>query len=189
MKRYTEKKAAAVFNSILAESRYQAKKDDRKFWLSEPWENNAGYGVVLDGFRIIRNYSGIPAGISQIWTVKPWTRTEREEAKQNRGKIENFTIVSALREGYTETEAPTEDYIRENKHGYPVQLPGDGEKPYFNSKYLIDFIKIFPDAKWMINPEKGYLSPVLVVSEHGDGYLLPVMTEKVLQWRREKKTV
>ena len=175
MKRYTEKKAAAVFESVLSLVR---KERGRRDVFSNAWKDGDGAGIVCDGYRLVKISAGIPAGVSCIIHSVPPTTSEELQRKAMRARIVDITLDAARRENYTSAEAITADYIKE--HARPLSPCGrsayvkyPGTETCYNARYLLQLVNLFPDACCFICKDKGRRSPLVIRSAHGAAYLMP----------------
>lgn len=60
-------------------------------------------------------------------------------------------------------------------------------KPLVNTEYLLMILDALPDCKIFYDPERGYKSPLYIVSGENDGILLPVKKEQEFEEAPEEK--
>lgn len=179
MKRYTEKKAAAVCRRIFANSATATRYNASGKRIQKPingWYTEDGY-IMTDGFRAIRLNECPREGVPCLLSAHLLTPEEREKENKMRATVQNiinevFTLVSS------ECTGPLEDFrvkagtVQTEKQIY-YRISGENS-PAYNPRYLIDMIQAFPDALYFIDKRKGQLSPLWAISEHGAGVVLPV---------------
>ena len=60
-------------------------------------------------------------------------------------------------------------------------------KPLVNTEYLLMILDALPDCKVFYDPERGYMSPLYIVSGENDGILLPVKKEQEYEEKPEEE--
>lgn len=60
-------------------------------------------------------------------------------------------------------------------------------KPLVNTEYLLMILDALPDCKVFYDPERGYKSPLYIVSGENDGILLPVKKEQEYEEKPEEE--
>lgn len=167
MKRYTDKKAAKAINNILSVIRYEG---NRRKAFYNPWTkgNNTFF---CNEFSMYQINGKIPENVRLVPDIEEQNKRAFESAREN---IINKIFYPTIRnDNLTIIDNPEIEYIRENRNGNKVQLKGENT-PYYNPKYLIDMVTLFPDGKYYIDRNKGKLSPLVVVHKNGSGFLLPI---------------
>ena len=129
--------------------------------------------VLCDGHRIIR--------VKEDPTSLPHVDTEKAFSSE---KINNFMNVNRYGDA---AELPTvpelKTYIAEKKAVYGKEkiFYGIAGKTFVDAQYLLDMLQALPDCKVII-PEKS-TDPIYVVSDDGDGLLLPVRASEDVKKR------
>lgn len=168
MARYTEKKAAKVIEKII--NNVPIYSNNKIGFISFPFIDNNGNLCACDSFRIIRLFNGIPADTKELYR-ESITNWKTDDIQKQKTLVSN-TIEKALTEDYTITEKPTTEYIKTNKAGNKVNLPGNNVPHFFNDKYLLDMLTLFPSGNWYIKHNDIY-SPLLVLDDNGQALVLP----------------
>ena len=158
--KYTEKTAAAVLGKLLRSTQ----KEPREF-LRYAWIDEAGRQCCADGFRAYRlnkpvaNLPVIPARLKplDLGRIYPDAKERREIPLPC---LEDVKAVCAA-------DRANKDEPR--RYQFPL---GDG-LPVLDPRFLRDMLQLFPDARCYVC---GQFSPVLFVSEHGDGLIMPMRT-------------
>lgn len=171
MKKYSEKAAAAVLNSVL---KYTRNNDCREaLWYA--WQDVDGRQCVIDGFRAFRlavpveGVPQMPEGMTPVDLPRVYEGAER----------------GALREIPAPTPAELAALAAYDRaHGGALRymyMFGEG-LPVVNLAYLRDALKVFPDARLFV---RDVISPVILKSTHGDGLILPIRIDDRFRKRRE----
>lgn len=156
--KYTEKTAAAIINKMI-----RSMKKDSHEALHYTWIDGAGRQCCCDGFRAYRllkpvaNVPDMPARLKGIDLdrIYPDARNMREIT------LPDFEDVKAI------CAADRANKHEPRRYQFPM---GDG-LPVVNPLYLRDMMQMFPGARCYVS---GLYNPILFISEHGDGLVLPI---------------
>lgn len=181
--KYSERTAAAMFNSVLRETR----RHENRPALHNPWTDDKGRYCVTDGFRAYR-LTKAPARVSVIWTSKP------DPSAPHGINLDPVFAPLDSGKGLAEMPAPSLDAVKsfveqerkDHKHGNMYDL--GKEYPAVNMWYLYELIRLFPAAKWYVDadPYARMIHPVFVSCSEGTAALLPVRTDSK-PWQATKK--
>lgn len=156
--KYTEKTAVSIIGKML-----RSLKNEPRESLRYTWIDGAGRQCSCDGFRayrLIKPVAGLPdmpANLRAIDLNKifPDARDMREIT------LPAFEDVKAL------CTADRANKDAQQRYQFPL---GEG-LPVVNLLYLRDMMQMFPGARCYVT---GLYNPILFVSEHGDGVVLPM---------------
>lgn len=166
----TKSRSAAVCNRLLSSARKGGRENVKNAWM-----DSKGRCVMTDGFRAYR-LNEKPTGLSEILTAKPAT-------------IQHFNldpIFQPLDEGRAD-EMPTPDmdalrsFLKDHrKEDGPALFDLGSGLPVVNAVYLLDIMRLLPDAKWYLDPRQSsrLISTIYALSESGSACLMPVRTDK-----------
>lgn len=160
MKKYSEKTAAAVINSMLN----GARRDDAREALWYTWRDDDGRQCAVDGFRAFRldapidSLPEMPEGMTPV----------------NLAAIYDMAQAGTMQELEAPELADLDALIAYDRQckGRKNNLYMFGQGlPVVNAKFLRDALRVFPDARLYC---RDVISGIVFKSEHGDGLLLPV---------------
>lgn len=121
--------------------------------------DESGRACACDGFRIIRTNErpeGLPAAdglpVQRLFTIKQGAALTLPTVKELRAIIKE---------------------AKETKKTRPVYDFGDG-LPLVNARYLLDMLRVFPDAAAVAGYERPEANAIYFNSKYGDGLLMPV---------------
>ena len=146
-------------------------KDDPRECLRYPWIDAEGRQCVCDGFQAYRlrehlplierpDDAGTPIDLEKIIpsNLDGWKELTPPAAKELRA----FIAVERAKQG-----GRRKDFVA-------LWSFGD-DAPTVNAQYLLNAVTIFPDMRLFWNT---LVSPLVIVSERGDGVVLPIRTTK-----------
>lgn len=156
--KYTEKTAVSIIGKML-----RSLKNEPRESLRYTWIDSAGRQCSCDGFRAYRlnkpvaGLPDMPANLRAIDLNKifPNARDMREIT------LPAFEDVKAI------CAADRANKDEPQRYQFPM---GEG-LPVVNLLYLRDMMQMFPGARRYVT---GLYNPILFVSEHGDGVVLPM---------------
>ena len=158
MKRYTEKTAAAVLGKLLRRTRSEA-RDALKY----TWIDSAGRQCCCDGicaYRLRVPVAGLPdmpRHLSRIDLDRVFPDKNGLQAVELPALDDLAALIAADR------------LSKGNPRQYHYAF-GEG-LPVVNAKYLRDMMRLYPDAQCFTS---GTSKPLLFLSAHGDGLLMPL---------------
>lgn len=169
-KKYSEKAAFKVVNGMLDYCRRHEKRE----LLQYSWIDSEGRQCALNGyiaFRLASPLEGLPEmpdGETPIDLARVFPRLDGLRELQTPDAAEVAALIA-----YDRQHDSRRRYMYSFGPGLPV----------VNSLYLRDMLTVYPDARFYFS---NIISPVLVISEHGDGVILPIrVATDEMQQRRE----
>lgn len=169
MKTYTEKTAAAVCNRLLQAAR---KNNDHPAF-HNAWTDSKGRCVLTDTFRAYR-LNKAPAGLSEILQ----TGMDKQENRIALDKVFVPLDAGMLVEMPAPDVNAVKSFIAECKKSDSDHFDYElgPEYPVVNAKYLLDVLRLFPSAKWFVNPDIHYrmIRPVFAVCAEGSACVVPI---------------
>lgn len=167
---YSAKTAQKVIHDMLT----GAVLGDREC-LRYTFTDDAGRVCALDGFRAFRVAAPVeglpvmPEGLTPVDLARIWPDRNGMKPLEKPDLTELDALISYDRK---HAKAPGRYMFKFGK-GLPV----------VNASYLRDALRVYPDARLFY---KDNFTPVLVLSEYGDGVVLPC---RVSDEQRERRTV
>lgn len=156
--KYTEKNAAVVLGKML-----RSLKNEPREALRYTWIDGAGRQCCCDGYRAYRLREALP-GLPDMPTHLKGIDLDKvfpDAADLTPLPLPSLDDVKAV----CAADRANKDEPRRYQWAF-----GDG-LPVVNAQYLRDMMQLYPDAVAMW---RGLYSPILFISAHGDGVLLPM---------------
>lgn len=156
--KYTEKSAVSIIGKML-----RGMKNDSREALHYSWIDGAGRQCACDGFRAYRlnkpvaGLPDMPEHLKGIELDKIFPAAS-DLAPLPLPSLDDVKAICAA-------DRANKDEPRRNQWAFGEELP------VVNAQYLRDMLQLFPDAVAMWG---GLHSPILFISAHGDGILLPM---------------
>lgn len=156
--KYTEKAAVSIISKML-----RSLKNEPRESLRYTWIDGAGRQCSCDGFRAYRlnkPVAGLPDMPANLRAID-LDRIFPDARNMYEITLPAFEDVKAL------CTADRANKDEPQRYQFPM---GEG-LPVVNLLYLRDMMQMFPGARCYVT---GLYNPILFVSEHGDGVLLPL---------------
>lgn len=170
MKKYTEKTAAAMLKKLLRATAKDCREALRYTWIDENKRQ-----CCCDGFRAYRLKTPVPGVPDMPRHLRGIDLDKVFPAAKDLQEIP-LPALDDVKALYSADCANKEDPRR-----YHFAF-GSG-LPTVDLRYLYEMIQLFPDARLYVG--KLY-SPLLFISEHGDGVLLPMRARQSASWTAER---
>ena len=165
--KYTEKTAALMMNKLLRSSRKMYRQG-----LYDAFTDSRGRTCALDGYRAYC-LNTAPAGV-----LEPCLNSSRSDWQAAENSKILDTVFRPLDTGnVVEMPAPDADAVKAHiavKKANPYDL-GAGY-PMVDAQYLYDIIRLFPNARWYVDPDPyaRMVRPIFIVADEGRACLLPI---------------
>lgn len=168
MMKYTAKTAAAVCNRLLK----AARKTPRELF-HDAWTDKTGRCCLSDGFRAYR-LSSCPDGLNADRPAPLVCGNPFDLDKSAFSSLDTGDVV--------EMPAPDVNAVKtfiaaeKQKPGANMVYDLGAEFPSVNALYLLDMLRLFPCAKWYVDPDPyaRMIRPVFAVCDEGSAALFPV---------------
>lgn len=169
-KDFSEKTAVKVIDSMLKE-----KEIGERYNLRFTWWDDCDRVCAVDGFRAFRvaaNLKGLPVladGVDHMDLDRLFPALDglRELEKPELSELNALAAYDRRHDG--------------KKRGKYMFGPG---LPVVNLHYLRDALRVYPDLRLYYSDN---VSPILIMSEHGDGVILPIRVPD--DWRERRETI